>query len=340
MAQLTQDPIGLTDTDEPQAEAQTETVERNADDELFAKLDAAEDDLLSRLDAAEDDVGVMAEELEGDDPIGEGVEDPEPQEEDTPSDQEEDREQPEPIKSDEIEKALAALRRDGLPPKVIEQMTNQEVLDLGLKRSKVQADTDNAYRELQELKKTGEDTAESDQESEPSEPTDQPMSANLKEAVKPFQDLFGEDGAKALEGYQKAVLMPMINKLDHVIQVIGQYTAKEARRELGDKYPQLGDDQAYSKVEERMGKLLKSGAYSSAHELMADAARLEFADDQRDAAKAYRDKVGQMRENGQMSSQSKQSAPASLSQEDREDLVLDLLEGGGSKDEARRAYDG
>ena len=89
-----------------------------------------------------------------------------------------------------------------------------------------------------------------------------------------------------------------------------------------------------------MGKLIKSGTYNNAEELMADAARLTFADDQRDAAKAYRDKTRQMRNNGQMSSTSKQSAPAALSQDEREDRVLELLEDGGSRDDARRAYDG
>ena len=153
-------------------------------------------------------------------------------------------------------------------------------------------------------------------------------------------ELFGEDGAKALQGYQKAVLSPIMAQLNQVVQVIGQYTAKEARRELSDKYPQLADDQAFSQVEERMGKLIKSGTYNNAEELMADAARLTFADDQRDAAKAYRDKTRQMRNNGQMSSTSKQSAPAALSQDEREDRVLELLEDGGSRDDARRAYDG
>lgn len=330
MSQLTDNPVSeMTETVAPEApvEISAEQAQETADDAFLAKLDAAEDE-----------IGVMMADLEEDG--GEGVEDPTtPAIEDTPSDQEEDREQPDPIDNDEMEKALSALRRDGLPAEVVEKMTNQEVLELGLKRSKVQADTDNAYRELQELKKGGEDTADSTEDSASAEPVEQP-SLVPDEAVKPFVDLFGEDGASALKGYTDAVVAPLMEQINGMVNVIGQYTANEARRQLGEQYPQLSDDQAYAKVEERMGSLLKSGSYSNAHELMADAARLTFADDQRDAAKAYRNKTRQMRANGQPLSDSKQAAPASLSHEEQEDMMLDMLEQGNSPAEARRAVFG
>jgi len=320
----------------------TEMAEAEAPEaSLVEPESSADDDLLARLDAAEDDIGVMLEDAAGDDPVGDGVEDPEPKEDDS-SDQEEDREQPEPIDGDEMEKALSALRRDGLPADVIEKMTNQEVIDLGVKRAKVQADTDNAYRELRELQESSKqnDAVKSDQDSEAAEPTEQPVLANLDEAVKPFADLFGDDGAEALKAIQQAAIAPLMGQIRGITNALGEYAAKDARRELADQFPQLSDDQAYGQVEERMGKLIKSGSYSSPRELMADAARLTFADDQRDAAKAYRDKTSKMRSNGQMSSTSKQPAPASMSYEDREDMVLELLEGGGSRADARRAFDG
>lgn len=303
-----------------------------------ADLDTAEDELLARIDAAEDEIGVLVDEPE--EPTGANQEQ---EDEDTSSDQEEAREQPAPIDSEEMDNALSALRRDGLPTEVIERMTNQEVLELGQKRLKVQADTDNAYRELRELQdpgKAADKPVESEDAPEPTEPPGTHVVANLDEAVKPFAALFGDDGAEALVGIQEAALAPVLARMEQMVNTIGNFAAKDARRELRDQYPQLSDDKAYSQVEERMGKLIKSGSYTSPHELMADAARLTFADDQRDAARAYRDKIGQMRTNGQMSSSSKQSAPASLSQEDREDMVLELLEDGGSTDDARRAYDG
>lgn len=333
MSQLTDNPVSeMTETVAPEApvEISAEQAQETADDAFLAKLDAAEDE-----------IGVMMADLEEDG--GEGVEDPTtPAIEDTPSDQEEDREQPEPIDSDEMEKALSALRRDGLPPEVIEQMTNQQVIELGLKRGKVQADTDNAYRELRELQESGKqaDSAESDEDSKAAEPVEQPSVANLDEAMKPFADLFGEDGAEALKGIQQAVIAPLMGQIKGMTNALGEYAARDARRELAEQYPQLSEDQAYSQVEERMGKLIKSGSYTSPRELMADAARLTFADDQRDAAKAYRDKTRQMRSNGQMSSASKQPAPASLSHEEQEDMMLDMLEQGNSAAEARRAVFG
>ena len=164
MEQLTDTPITeITEATATDAPAEVDPV---------VAQEAADDDILARLDAAEDEIGVMMDQAGG-----EGVEDPvtpAQEQEDATSDQEEDREQPEPINGDEMEKALSALRRDGLPADVIEKMTNQEVLELGLKRSKVQADTDNAYRELQELKKSGEDTAEVVEESAPAEPAERP----------------------------------------------------------------------------------------------------------------------------------------------------------------------
>ena len=54
--------------------------------------------------------------------------------------------------TDEMEKAISALRRDGLPKSVIEQMTDEQVIETGLKRAKVQSDTDDAFRQLSELK--------------------------------------------------------------------------------------------------------------------------------------------------------------------------------------------
>ena len=257
-------------------------------------------------------------------------------------DQAEETEKPEEdsVARDELEKAMAALKRDGLGSDVIEKMTNSEIIELGLKRAKVQGDADNAYRELSELKKQQELAQESETESPANaEPTDQPVDADLTKAIQPFAEIFGDDAAQALSEYGKASMEPMMQAIQAQNQMLETLLMDSAKGKLQDRFPLLADDESYARVSTRMHSLAKTGEYSDVDNLMADAARIEFSDETKKVADEISSKRAQQKAVGQMTPAGGAETPThSLSEEEREEKLLDALESGMPSHEARRLY--
>lgn len=304
--------------------------------EVTDETEAQIDDILNAIDADENEIGIRSEDIEQ----PEEAVTPEPEAtEDTSSDQEEAREEPVVTEeSPDLEKALAALRRDGLPKGVIEKMTNEEILEYGDKRSKVQGDTDDAYRKLSELKKEQETAPENSEKSEvPAEPVDQPSPVNLQAAVKPFADIFGDDAAEALQQVTAAAVQPYVEQINMQQNVLEGLLMKEAKSELVDQYPSLSEVDGYERVTERMKTLVKSGEYSDIKDLMSDASRLVFADEGGPRSTEYKSKLAKSKSTGQPTANGRATVGGPpMTEEERDDAILEMIESGKSPADIQR----
>lgn len=325
---------------------QTEVAEPEAANEMIAGINALDSDLDSQLEALDPDED---QNFLGDDVLREEVEEEHSEEadqaiEESPEteNQEEAVEQPveEVADQDTLEKALSALKRDGLSSSVIDKMTNSEIIELGDKRAKVQSDADNAYRELSELKKSKEMAQESETESPAlAEPTDQPVPANVQEAIQPFAEIFGDDAAEALTAYNKATVDPLMETINAQTQMLERLMMDAAKGQLLDRFPQLSDSEDYARVSNRMQSLAKSGEYSDINTLMSDASRIEFSEESTKVSSEISKKRAKHKASGQMSSATGSTPPShSMSDDEREERLLDALEDGIPMHEAKSMY--
>ena len=342
------------ETATPQESAIAEDSPLEMQEEFVSEIEEApedkqiseEDRFLRLVDADEEEVGVAKADLDPkDDKTGTGVKDPE-EKEPAPEKSEEDSEEPEALDRDELEKALSALKRDGLTKDLIDKMDDQEVLDVGLKRAKVQADADNTYRELSELKKQMETDPESRTESSESEPADQPAAVDLAQAVEPFSEIFGEEAAQALTQAQQAAMQTFEPRMEQMQQGVTTAMAmiegmllKASRADLAERFPLMSDDDGFGRVRERMDSLVKTGEYTDIGNLMTDAARIEFSDEGEAARADFKLQKLRQKSAGQMTPTEKVSKPgAAMTDEDRDDALLDAIESGVGIDEAKRMF--
>ena len=92
----------------------------------------------------------------------------------------------------------------------------------------------------------------------------------------------------------------------------------------------------FAAVRERAGKLAANGGYESLDAVLWDAARLEFSDSDRKTARDLTRTRDGLRSNGQLTTSSRTMVPQGLSGEERDDLIIDLLEEGKSREEIDR----
>lgn len=290
------------------------------------------DKLLEALDSSEDEVGVPGDSVDNEPVAHEQVSDAEQEPEKADA----------TVEPTTTESAISALKRDGISQEIIDKLTEEEVLELGSKRLKVQGDTDNAYRELGELKKSGKsEQTSSDSDSEVAEPAEQPGEGQLENSVKPFADIFGDDAAEALQIYSKTAVEPLATQLQAQQAMLEQMLLDRSRDMLGDRFPQLSTDDGYAKVADRMQNLVKTGQYNDINSLMSDAARIEFSDSANEAALDYQKKKMHQKSSGQMTLADHASTPSqAMTNDEREDKLLEALDNGMSVSEARRMFGG
>ena len=114
---------------------------------------------------------------------------------------------------------------------------------------------------------------------------------------------------------------------------------KTAKTQLTDRFPRLADDEAYARVSERMQSLAKTGEYSDFNSLMTDASRIEFSDESNKASEEIDNRRNRQKAAGQMTSAGGSETPShSLSEEEREEALLNALEEGMPTREARQLF--
>jgi len=326
----------------------TQTVSAEAD----ARRDAALDRVLG---AGDDDEPAWAtseheEDVEGDEAAEEAPKeapDEEPEPEEQPDGDSADGEAPEsPERADaegDLERALSALRRDGLSKALLDNLSDEQILELGLKRAKVQSDTDAAYRELQELRKkesAREGTEESGASEHTVEPTsDQPSPLDFSSAVEPFAEEFGADAGTALRGALERVASPLVQQIEGLRQMLLPVMLEKTRTELGERFPGLSDNDAWSKVTDKAARFWRGGGYESEADAWDDAARavLGRPEDRRDSDRRERARQeSRARSSGQFNGNvPKTRRERPLTKDQRTDAILDAVLD-GRVDEARR----
>ena len=315
--------------------------------------DASDDAILDRLMGEKD-----AFEAAVDPPTPEPGQSTESQEEtveaqdDTTSEDEDTETRSEPM-SEEYEKAIAALRRDGVPESALENMDDSSILEWGTKRAKNQADVDGYGAKVKELedKLNSAQSADGSEETSEGAGTDQAQAQpettkELNQYKDRISDLFGDEAAEAVMSPIRDLVQQTKQILEDQRQAIASIqsdqqvrTLTETRSRLQERFPRLADDTDFGKVVEGMQKLAAIGEYDNIDELMTDSYRVNFAKlAEQEAKKAQ---VDRMKDGGQPTTQSQSSAPArSKGGEEREDAALDALLSGKGYDGALSAYQG
>ncbi|HEX7787016.1 MAG TPA: hypothetical protein VF653_12425 [Methylomirabilota bacterium] len=252
-----------------------------------------------------------------------------------------DEEAEEPEDEQEYESALKALRFDGYTKKDIEALGRANVLRIGAKRAKSQAELQHKLNERAELLNQQKSSARTEGDTaEPSQPAKQ--SAQLADLRKKAADEYGEDFATLLDEYVQAASGSRENgngAHDRTIAMLSDTVEglliERARSELVDRFPKLADKSVLAKVKQKMEQLVAGGGYSDVGELMFDSASIVLGHEQASTEKAKpRTKLS-----SQPHAPGRQVQRKPLTDEERDDIYLQARFDGKSKEEAERLID-
>lgn len=283
-----------------------------------------------------------------------GRDDAKPKAEEKPKAEKEEKEQPEEKAEDgasgedadesadegDLEKAITSLRRAKVPQTVLKKMTQREIVALSKDMAERQAEVDNAFRELGELRKAKQQY-ESRKESQ-AEPSEQPLSDDLD---KQLSELFDPETGKALKNLtQRAIeaqTKQLKEELESMSKLVERTLTKELRSDLRERFPEVDEADKWDKVQAKAATLAKTGDYAGLDDPMRavfeDAAAIVLK--QKPASPPKKD-TSQAKANGQPAVKSKQVPPKALTPEEREIAALDALLDGKGRDAARAAYNG
>lgn len=216
---------------------------------------------------------------------------------DTPEAEAEAKPEPEAPKADTAkklahEKALLALRGSKLPESAWSKLDQDAVIELGSGLEAMRTESESLSRELETLKSAPKEEPKVEPRKDP-----EPLELALGKALKAVAEEFPEHAesmklavTKAVEIVESRLQRAFEDKLsgyglDRMGRDVTNLLMREARAELGDRFPQLGDDARFKAVVDTMGRLAKSGEYDSLSSLMSDAAAIELIEDVRAASK-------------------------------------------------------
>jgi hypothetical protein len=225
---------------------------------------------------------------------------------------------PEPVANDaEYDKALRALQRDGVPADVIEAIKSNpsKVKEWGLKAAKRQADVDSFGAKVASEKK----------EAKPSEQPKASVKTEDKESdadpLSEFTEIFGEEASKPIRAMQQKMEQTLAEKTKAIeIKYESQMAYQNIRSEYGAKAP------PFEQVIEAAAELGRSSpaAYDSV-EAIVRAAFTKIAGQPRktDARSIAKPSVGK-------------HVSRPTAKVDKEDMALDILLSGGTRDDVRK----
>lgn len=182
-------------------------------------------------------------------------------------------------------KALAALKRDGWKETMIQKLTDEELLEVGLQRHESQATIDSKLgerrQELREVKQAAPETKTLESGATPaSGGPGQTASPTFDVAVKDaaadisrqFAEQFGEEVGKpvavAMESGLRKLAAPILEQtqgLYRALQVVGDviedWVARDVRRDWKDEYPDTAAPETWAKIEKAYVDLATTGKY-------------------------------------------------------------------------------
>ena len=204
----------------------------------------------------------------------------------------------------ELEDSLQVLQRDGWDLKDLAGMPDDVIHSMAAKRQEAQKYTDTLTVERNELLK--------------------PVAEHLA---------LDSEGAEVLARFHESLITDMAKRQAPEVtsqlqqQVLG-LQVDLARRDLGERFPQLSDAKSMQPVLDKMDDL-DATKYSSITELMEAAASNVFADDVQAQARTATDTIRSLRLNGAASPPAATPTESrGLSVDDAESQALDLIEQG------------
>lgn len=245
-----------------------------------------------------------------------GIDDPAPRRDDSTP------EATAPASDPEMDRALKALQRDGVPASVIDGLkaNPSSLKEWGLKAAKRQADVDSYGSRLAEAKKT-------DAAKEAARPSvDASVKSEDKEAdadpLSQFKDIFGDEAAKPIAALAERIRGEFAEK-HRALEV--KYETQSAYQRIASEYGK--DAPSFDEITDVAARVGREnpGKFSSISEIVREAfvqrAGQPRRSDPRDIA---RPSVGKQ-------------PPRPVKQVDREDTILSVLLSGGSRDDAIKA---
>lgn len=237
----------------------------------------------------------------------------------------------EAVDAGDYEKALTAIRRDGLDPDSL-RWGRKRLVEHGLKRAKFYATQENTWRETQEKLKAAEERAVQKKESGPATPTDEPF--DLNGALEPFQQELGEESAKALakaleatHGRSNARIKELEARLDQAQRIALMSLYESARGRLAGRFPQLADPETWQQVAHKAEGFVSTGNWDSVDAAVLDAAKIQGLEDADVARKRELEaKTNAARNKGSPTGKSRRQSPATKSADDLEFEMLAELE--------------
>ena len=279
---------------------------------------AEEDAILDRLMSSNDDVAEP-------EPVPAKAETPEPTAAPNP----------------DRERAIAALKRDGVPQSIISQTSDEDLLAWGLKAAKRQADVDEFGNKMKELEKKvskssdtakKEDAAEQEDDNDAEPPSDVEESASdANDPLHDVEELLGKDAAKPLRAMADE-LSKLKQSQQDLVQQAYAVQAESAEFRLrglyGDKSPTT--EQLHAEVA-RLGSA-KPGAFTSVLQMVTEAFSnlTGVSPEEASRAPAKRSNVQPTPAKGVS------RAERPVSKADAEDAILEALLDGKPAAEARR----
>lgn len=238
-----------------------------------------------------------------------------------------------------LEKARSNLKlRAGFTDETLNGLSEEQITKTWSQLSSREADIDRALQERAELKQKLEATEGTTSEGSSAEPT---PTEDLTEQLKPFTDEFGSDASKALQSALQARDSMWEKRVEGLLEKREQSSqlarvVEDQRGRLRDHYAQLKGDPAWKAVTVLANDLAQQGSVASVEDAFTEAAQQIYGD-----VPAYQPDPAEKaaRLNGQGIPPTRREAPpnpASMKTADREDWVLDQLEGGATPEQVKQ----
>lgn len=233
----------------------------------------------------------------------------------------------EEVVDSDLERAWSALERDGWSKADLKRMSVDRIKELGTKRAKNHEDIDNAYKDLKSLKEAARKT------DKPEPVLDRAaVTVDPSEALKALEAEFGPEGAKAVH----SALKPVLDELAALKSAEAERqkaTAQSERIRLQTSfkglYPEIDKPAVWDAVVLVAQGKAEDGM--SADDALKLALHEVYGERKPQAVPKRSERVKDTPE-----APSRSGAPKPMTKDERELRVLELLESGASKDDARK----
>jgi hypothetical protein len=269
-----------------------------------------------------------------------GTEDAEP--EDTDS-------EPEGPSKEDLDKAVAALKRASVPKTLLDQMSKDDpdgLIKWGQKIAEQQRVTDGYGTKVEQLEAELAKERLKTKDTEPGQPDSEP--GVLQKLLETVKNEYGDELATPLgkiTAHIEKSLAKQAKDAQERLEALedAQLSAvqRAARPDIESTFPQIQEDSNWSKVTSLAKKLTDSGVSESQESALADAAKMLFADELIEAKATQKKAISKAKANGQPASSARTNTerPATLDGKKINEAVLNKLRKGASVEEAKKWRD-